>query len=258
MNIMVVDDKALAVNALCRILRDVAPESSCSTAGSASDALELAKRTRFDVVFLDIEMPYMNGLELAKKLKETNESVNIIFVTAHGEHALEAHSLYVSGFLLKPASENDVRDALSNLRNPVEPDHERLKVRCFGDFDVFYKNEPLKFDRTKTKELLAYLVHRRGSRCTTSELLTVLWEDASNSTSRRTQVRNLIHDLRTTLASIGQTDVLVRERDNVAVRTSELDCDLYRFLNNDPEVENLYHGEYMAQYAWADVTESIL
>jgi two-component SAPR family response regulator len=66
MNIMVVDDKALAVNALCRILREVAPENSCSTAGSASDALELAKKTRFDVVFLDIEMPYMNGLELAK------------------------------------------------------------------------------------------------------------------------------------------------------------------------------------------------
>lgn len=105
MNILIVDDKQLAINALCRILRDVEPDSTCMKALSAQQALDEASRTHFDVVFLDIEMPGMNGIELAQKLKAGNESINIIFVTAHAEHALEAHSMYVSGFLLKPASE---------------------------------------------------------------------------------------------------------------------------------------------------------
>ena len=237
MNILIVDDKQLAINALCRILRDVEPDSTCMKALSAQQALDEASRTHFDVVFLDIEMPGMNGIELAQKLKAGNESINIIFVTAHAEHALEAHGMYVSGFLLKPASEDDVRTALSNLRNPIESENdERITVRCFGDFDVF----------------------RKGARCSISELITALWEDASNSASRRTQVRNLIHDLKTTLEPIGQDDIIVRGRDSVAIKTEALNCDLFRFLKGEPGAVNLYHGEYMAQYDWADMTESML
>lgn len=231
MNILIVDDKQLAINALCRILRDVEPDSTCMKALSAQQALDEASRTHFDVVFLDIEMPGMNGIELAQKLKAGNESINIIFVTAHAEHALEAHGMYVSGFLLKPASEDDVRTALSNLRNPIE---------------------------SENKELFAYLVHRKGARCSISELITALWEDASNSASRRTQVRNLIHDLKTTLEPIGQDDIIVRGRDSVAIKTEALNCDLFRFLKGEPGAVNLYHGEYMAQYDWADMTESML
>lgn len=259
MNILIVDDKQLAINALCRILRDVEPDSTCMKALSAQQALDEASRTHFDVVFLDIEMPGMNGIELAQKLKAGNESINIIFVTAHAEHALEAHGMYVSGFLLKPASEDDVRTALSNLRNPIESENdERITVRCFGDFDVFHHGEPLKFDRNKSKELFAYLVHRKGARCSISELITALWEDASNSASRRTQVRNLIHDLKTTLEPIGQDDIIVRGRDSVAIKTEALNCDLFRFLKGEPGAVNLYHSEYMAQYDWADMTESML
>lgn len=88
-NILIVDDKQLAINALCRILRDVEPDSTCMKALSAQQALDEASRTHFDVVFLDIEMPGMNGIELAQKLKAGNEGINIIFVTAHAEHALE-------------------------------------------------------------------------------------------------------------------------------------------------------------------------
>ena len=120
MNILIVDDKQLAINALCRILRDVEPDSTCMKALSAQQALDEASRTHFDVVFLDIEMPGMNGIELAQKLKAGNESINIIFVTAHAEHALEAHSMYVSGFLLKPASEDDVL-SLIHISEPTRP-----------------------------------------------------------------------------------------------------------------------------------------
>lgn len=259
MNILIVDDKQLAINALCRILRDVEPDGTCVKATSARQALDEACRIRFDVVFLDIEMPGMDGIELARKLKGCNENVNIIFVTAHAEHALEAHGMYVSGYLLKPADEDEVRVALSNLRNPIEPEaDDRIVVQCFGDFDVFYRGEPLKFNRSKSKELFAYLVHRKGARCSIGELITALWEDASNSPSRRAQVRNLIHDLKTTLEPIGQDDVIVRGRDSVAIRMETLDCDLFRFLRGDSDAVNLYHGEYMAQYDWADMTESML
>ena len=262
-NIAICDDEKVALELLGSSLRGALRtrnvDASIETFSRPRELLLRMQTTSFDLLFLDIEMPGMNGIELAQKLKAGNESINIIFVTAHAEHALEAHGMYVSGFLLKPASEDDVRTALSNLRNPIESENdERITVRCFGDFDVFHHGEPLKFDRNKSKELFAYLVHRKGARCSISELITALWEDASNSASRRTQVRNLIHDLKTTLEPIGQDDIIVRGRDSVAIKTEALNCDLFRFLKGEPGAVNLYHGEYMAQYDWADMTESML
>lgn len=75
MNILIVDDKQLAINALCRILRDVEPDSTCMKALSAQQALDEASRTHFDVVFLDIEMPGMNGIELAQNSRQATRAL---------------------------------------------------------------------------------------------------------------------------------------------------------------------------------------
>lgn len=80
------------------------------------------EKESFDVAFLDIEMPGMSGIELAKKLKDIKPYLNIIFVTAYTDYALEVHSLYVSGYLLKPIKKEDVVTALDNLRNPIKAD----------------------------------------------------------------------------------------------------------------------------------------
>lgn len=254
---LAVDDKQLALDAMKRIMASLDPEGTCLVAYSANEALERAEECEPNVAFLDIEMPGGGGLELARKMKEQYPETNIVFVTAHSEYALKAHGLFPSGYLLKPATEENVGKALANLRHPVAKPTgapEKLEIHCFGNFNVFFKGEPVRFKRSKTKELLAYLVDRHGSRCSVGELISILWEDGSRTPSRRAQVRNLISDLRSTLAAVGSQDVIMRGRDEIAIVPENVECDYYRFLKGDQATVNQYRGQYMAQYPWAELT----
>ena len=177
MKILVVDDGQLAINSLIRILCRVAPDCDYISAMTTDDALTWLRQGPMDAAFLNLEMPGMNGLALARMIQKIQPRCNLIVVTEHPEYALEALQIFVSGFLLKPANEADVRNVLENLRYPAEDVPAGVKVQCFGNFEVFVGGRPLSFKRSKSKELLAYLVDRNGATCTNGEMLAVLWED---------------------------------------------------------------------------------
>lgn len=258
MKTLIVDDMQLAVNALQNIMQAIDPHGTHIGVRKVSEALGYLEKQLPDVAFLDIEMPGMDGLELARHIREKSAGMtNIVFVTAHDQYALEAHDLFVSGYLLKPASETAVRRVLDNLRHPIEPtDDGRLYVRCFGDFEVFSHGVPVRFGRSKSKEMLAYLIDRRGAVCTSGELLGVLWENKANTVSQQGQIRNVISDLKHALAQVGAEDVLLRWGNKIAVDCAKVRCDYYNFLRGDLAAVNRYRGEYMAQYSWAEMTSA--
>ena len=150
------------------------------------------------------------------------------------------------------AGQTEARDALEKGQDG------KLAVRCFGYFDVFYGGEPLIFTRAKTKELLAYLVDRAGASCTSGEIELALWEDAGTVKDPKLYLRVLTNDLRAVLASIKMEDVLIRGRNQWAVRRSLLDCDYYRLLDGEAELDDVFEGEYMKQYTWAEETAARL
>ena len=143
----------------------------------------------------------------------------------------------------------------TTLTNPQHLSHgEKLRVRCFGSFDVFFHEKPLVFRRTQTKELLAYLIDREGAVCTAGEIIDALWGENAAVQNPKPYLRHLTKDLRDTLALVGMEDVLIREHNQWAVRKERLDCDYYRLLDGDAEAASAYHGEYMNQYSWAEPT----
>ena len=240
MKILVVDDGQLAINSLIRILCRVAPDCDYISAMTTDDALTWMRQGPMDAAFLNLEMPGMNGLALARMIQKLQPRCNLIVVTEHPEYALEALQIFVSGFLLKPANESDVRNVLENLRYPPETAPVGIKIQCFGNFEIFVGGRPLSFKRSKSKELLAYLVDRNGATCTNGEMLAVLWEDKPDTASLHSHLRNLIFDL------------------SHSLDTSKVDCDYYNFLRGDRSAFNSYRGEYMTQYSWAEVTRSAL
>ena len=258
MKILVVDDGQLAINSLVRILCRVAPDCDYISAMTTEDALTWMRQGPMDAAFLNLEMPGMNGLGLARMIQKLQPRCNIIVVTEHPEHALEALQMFVSGFLLKPAGEADVRAVLANLRYPPAEAPAGIKIQCFGNFEIFVGGRPLAFKRSKSKELLAYLVDRNGAACTNGEMLAVLWEDRPDTASLHSHLRNLIFDLNHTLEGAGVTGLLVRGRSMLAIDTGKVDCDYYNYLRGDRSSANTYRGEYMTQYSWAEVTRSAL
>lgn len=104
-------------------------------------------------------------------------------VTAYSQYALDALKLFVSGYILKPISDDELRTVLSNLRTPIEGGGERalLDVKCFGNFEVFTDGKPMRFKRSKEKELLAYLICLKCASANRNEICTNIFEDATST-----------------------------------------------------------------------------
>ncbi|MDO5149765.1 MAG: response regulator [Oscillospiraceae bacterium] len=255
MRFLVVDDEKHALNYISTILKETYPQADIFSFCKTNDAVQKAKDIRCDVAFLDIQMDDKNGIELAKELKDINSETNIIFTTAYSEYALDAHRVYASDYLMKPVSCDSILNAMDHLRNPVKPaDENKLKIKCFGNFEVFSGDSPIHFKRSKTKELFAYLVDRKGATCSKNELTAVLWEDKADSDSLHSNLRNLISDLQKTLASVNAKSVLVKERNSLAINPDRIICDYYDFIHQIPYAVNSYCGEYMSQFSWAELT----
>ena len=208
---------------------------------------------RPEVVFTDIQMPGLTGLELAERLKQLAPEAKVVFVTAY-DYAVDAYRLHAAGYIMKPVGPGRIREELDCMELRPGPGPDRLKVRCFGYFEVFWKDRPVRFDRNKTKELLACLVDREGAFCTAGEIITTLWENPSEVKDAKHYLRVLIGDLSASLKSIGMEDVLIRKRGQWAIDRSRIDCDYYRMLQGDMDAVNAFRGQYMTQYSWAELT----
>ena len=95
-------------------------------------AMEIAEKLQPDVVITDIKMPYMNGLELARNLKEENPGVRILILTGFDEfeYAKEAVHLEIEEYILKPINANELSECLKRLKNVLDKEREeKLNVR---------------------------------------------------------------------------------------------------------------------------------
>jgi Response regulator containing CheY-like receiver and SARP domains len=265
MLIFAIDDEPKLCRLLEKTIQEAAPQAEVRAFPDGLRAIEAIETQGLkpSVIFSDIIMPELDGLELAVRLKTAAPDARLVFVTGYTEYALKAFQLHASGYILKPPEPERVREELRLLeRKP--PSHslptaqDRLQVRCFGHFEVFWKGKPLAFGRQQTKELLAYLVDHCGGYCSAEEVIAGIWEDVQDLKAAKHRLRNLTADLRKTLADIGQEGLLLRRRNQLAIISEQLDCDYYRMLDGDMEAVNQFRGEYMAQYSWAELTKGNL
>lgn len=249
MKILLVDDEELQLIRITNAAKKALPEGSeFYTYTNPVLAYEENLNTKFDIAFLDIEMPQINGIQLAKKIKKVNPLVNVIFVTAYDEYALEAYRIHASGYITKPVNESKIKDEIAGLRYQVSLQHtHKIQVKCFGNFEVFYDGQPLRFQRSKSKELFAYLVDREGAAININELNAVLWDE-----DHKSYLRNLIADIQATLASVNASDVFVKRYNECYVDIDKIDCDAYEYKRGNPDAIRMYRGEYMIQYPWAE------
>ena len=246
MKILLVDDEKLQLKRLEESVKSAVPSADIVTYTNPVLALNENKNAKIDIAFLDIEMPKLNGIQLAKALKNINPKINIVFVTAFDRFALDAMKMHASGFVTKPVNQEKIFEEINGLIYPVElTPTKKLQIKCFGNFEVFHDGQPLKFAYSKSKELFAYLVDREGSAININELNAVLWEEDHTS-----YLRNLISDIQKTLAKIGASDVFIKRHNECYIDTSKVDCDAYEYKNNNPEAIRMYRGEYMYQYSW--------
>lgn len=111
--LMIVDDEPLARERLKRLLKDHPRFECIAEASDGMATMEWLKHNRSDLLLLDIQMPGQNGLELAEQIQTLEGSPQIIFCTAHDEHALQAFRVKAIDYLLKPIARDDLDNALN-------------------------------------------------------------------------------------------------------------------------------------------------
>ena len=248
-----VDDEALMLGALAKAI-SASPDITSVTRFSDCDAaIDHIKTNPVDIAFLDINMRGMGGLVLAEKIISHRPDCKIVFCTGYEEYAIPAFKLHASGYLLKPISAKDVQVEIDNIKG-VRQREKPLEVKCFGNFEVYVNGEKLTFKRSKTKELLAYLVDRNGAGVTVAEIGVALWEDDEEQKNHN-YIHQLFYDLRQTLAAAGVGEIFIRNNYLYSINPEKMDCDYYTYLKTGkPD----FHGEYMTQYSWAEKTCGLL
>lgn len=246
MNVLLVDDESLQLLRLENACKKVLLDASFYSFSNPVKAYEESKNQKIDLAFLDIEMPGINGIQLAKKLKKDNPLIKIIFVTAYNEYALDAFKVHAFGYISKPVNESMIKEEINELEKVIElKTSKKLQIKCFGNFEVFRNGEPVRFSYKKSKEAFAYLVDREGSAINVNELNAILWEEDHPS-----YLRNLIADIQNTLKSVDADDVFIKRHNECYIDVSKVDCDAYEYKKGNPNAIRMYRGEYMMQYSW--------
>lgn len=251
---LAVDDEKAMLNSLVKAV-SVSPDvDEVVDFSTCSKALEWAGENTIDVAFLDINMRGMGGLALADRILELQPDCKIIFCTGYSNYAVDAFRIHAAGYLMKPITIEAVQNEIDHIKRQKSKER-LLTVKCFGNFEAYANREPLVFRRPKTKELLAYLIDRKGAGVTTKEICAVLWDDSTDDKRNRNYLYQLINDLRIALKEVNAESILVKTSTTYAVDAARVDCDYYSYLQKGkPE----FRGEYMSQYSWAEETCGLL
>lgn len=239
----------LALRGTENAVREAIPQAEIHPFGKCEELIRFAQTQQIDIAFLDINMRGITGLDVAEKLEKLQPQINIIFVTGFDGYKSKAMDLHASGYLMKPITAADVENEIRFLRYPVK-EEKKIKIKCFGNFAVFFDGVPADFKYSKTLELLAYLVDRKGAMVTGNELSVILWEDDTHTS----YLKKLYSDLKHTFERNGCADAVFSGRGCLGIDTGKISCDYIDYINSVSGSENLFRGEYMSQYSWAEST----
>ncbi|WP_440114782.1 response regulator [Paenibacillus sp. QZ-Y1] len=280
MRMILVDDEYLALNRLNKLLLE---RDDCEVIGSfltAEEAMDQIERHQPEVVFMDIHMPGMNGIEATERIHEVSPGTEIIFATANNEHALTAYGLEVLDYIMKPVTRDRLdktmkmyqrRTIPASLNSVEEPS---MLIRCMGMLQVqLHPNEApmhLKFRTTKIRELFAYLLHHRNKPIKRDSLLELLWPELDEKRG----ISNLhsgIHRLRSMMNEfMGEDKISIRyqqfgyilETGEFRIDAEEWESRLNRLsllssstMAEHRQTSDQYEGKYYGEddYAWAEL-----
>ena len=128
------DDEPLALKLLSNFITKIDFLQLEAEFSSAAEALKYLSENEIDCVFLDIEMPNLNGIELSKILNNFSRKPAIIFVSAYGIYAIEGFKLDVVDFLLKPYCLEELNNAAQKVRASMEANNNIISTVSTNDY----------------------------------------------------------------------------------------------------------------------------
>lgn len=211
---ILVDDEKLALTALENKLRQFPNIQIVQSYMGDEFSIDALSHLDIDVIFLDIEMGQSTGLELASNIQTKYPHIQIVFVTAHSEYAVQAFEINSLDYLLKPITPTRLEKTINRIiekkkvstpsnKVPQSP----LVVHCFGEFRCFHNNSPVSFKTAKVKELFAYFIIHHDTPIHRDILIEALWPEQDYNKSK-TNLHTCLSHLRKQLSNYGLTNCI--------------------------------------------------
>lgn len=236
------------MSALHTFLSEIIEEQDVDYKFYLDDAAAVCKyisENAVDAAFLDINMPNINGIELARKLIEIAPSLKLVFMTGLSvtESDLpENVREHTAGFLYKPYS----MPKLSKIISLIKDKKRILRAEMFDSFDCFIDGNKVKFSSSKSKELFALLLAYNGKTLTMGDAIAHLWPD-SEADKSKILYRDAVWRLRKTLEE-NDVNCVEWRRAALSVNKSFISCDYWDYLLTG---KGNYHGEFCKLYDWS-------
>ncbi|MDG0811661.1 response regulator [Cohnella rhizosphaerae] len=283
---LLADDESHALSLLELLLHQTGDVKVIGRCGNGIEAIAEIARLKPDVAFLDIEMPGMNGLEVAERLGSAACDTQVVFVTAYDRYAVSAFENDALDYLLKPLEVDRLNRTVGRVKRAVarrksespEPASTSaiaadnppagLQVQLLGEIQVSVEGKGrLKWRTSKEKELFAYLAVHYGSRIHRDVLLDELWPD-EHYQKAKVYLHTCVSYLRRDFRQMGMEDAVIYEDEKYSLAPQLERSDYREFVaaaagllqtggNNAEQLErtvNLYSGRLFRSedYQWAD------
>jgi two-component SAPR family response regulator len=210
--------------------------------GAFSNPLEALARfaeLQPDIAFLDVEMPKLNGLELAQRINELSDRTRIIFTTAYSEYALEAFKVYAFDYVLKPVTPGAIERITTRLMKlgghstPSDQPVSIASIQCFGGFEVRSPQGALvHWPTRKTEELFAYFLCYPNQDISKWQLADWLWPDMNEDRASH-NLHNTIYRLKKVMKEHGIAMDIIKVNDGYLLETMNMTYDLFEFHKSE-------------------------
>ncbi len=251
MRTMIVDDEPLMLKRFIRLSAGIPDLHIVGQFENALDALEYAGTNQVELAFLDVAMPVINGIELAKKLRIIRPDILIVFVSAYDEYIWDFNQIGGDYYIIKPYSRETLEMVMERIRFIALRQQKKLYIQTFGRFLVLRNGKPLPLTG-KAKEILALIVTKRGKEISNEQIYSTIWEGRSYSNTNMSVFYNALRRLKQTLKAEAIEELLISTSRGQIINTSLFDCDYYAWQDKNMDLRDKFEGEFLSEYSWGE------